>query len=134
MLVLLVATLLVAQDKPDDPAKTVKELQKERIATLEKVVAISTKLAQTGRVEIGEALEARMGLLKAEVELAEKESDRITIYQNALAELTALLKLAQTQFEAGRATELAIHKVKARFLEVKILLEKARIREAKEGK
>jgi hypothetical protein len=122
------------KDKAEAPARKVKELQKERIATLKTVAEVSLKLAQAARLETGEALEARMALLKAEVDAAETEPERIALYTKALDSLKVFEALAKAQFQAGRATELAVHKMKARRLEIEIELEKAKARQAKEGK
>jgi len=125
-----------AQDKPsiEESTKKVKELQKERIAALKAAAEISQKLAQAFRLDISEAMENRMTLLKAELEAAETESDRIALYKKALEDLKACEQLAKDQFAAARATELPLHKVKARRLEIEIALEQAKIKQAKEKK
>jgi hypothetical protein len=123
-----------AKDKAEESAKKVKELQKQQIATLKEVVDQSFKLAKSSRIEIGDLLEARMSLLKAEIDAAEKETDRIALYKKALEPLKEYEALAKAQFEASRATDLNIHKAKAKQLEVEILLEQAIIKEAKESK
>jgi outer membrane protein TolC len=122
------------KDKAEGSTKKVKELQKERIATLKMVVEISEKLAKSARIEIGDLLEAKMSLLKAELDAAEKESDRIALYKTAIDSLKEYEALAKAQFEAGRATELYVHRAKATRLEVEIALEKAKDKEAKRGK
>jgi len=60
----------VPKERTEQSAKKVKELQKERIATLKEVVDLSFRLAKGARVEIGDLLEARMSLLKAELDAA----------------------------------------------------------------
>jgi DNA uptake protein ComE-like DNA-binding protein len=122
------------KDAAEASAKKIKELQKERIATLKTVAEISLKLAQAARLETWEALEAQMALLKAEVDAAETDSEKVALYTKALDSLKTLEALGKAQFQAGRATELAVHKVKARRLEVEIDLERAKARQAKAGK
>jgi hypothetical protein len=114
------------KERAEDPVKKVHELQKERIATLQDVVTLGTKLAQNGRLELGEVMEDRMTLLKAELEVAEKESDRITLYTKAIDSLKEYEKLAKARVEAARGTELAVLKIKARRLELEIQLERAK--------
>ncbi|MBN9119998.1 MAG: hypothetical protein J0I06_12685 [Planctomycetes bacterium] len=122
------------KERTEESVKKVKELQKERIATLRKASEVSLKLAQAARLEVWDAVEDRMSLLNAELEVAEKGSDRITLYTKAVDDLKAYEELAKARFEAGRGTELAVHKAKAKRLGVEIQLERAKIREAKEGK
>ena len=138
MSALIVVTALMAAPIPKESpaaeasAKKVKELRKERIAVLKDVVEVSTKLAQNARIEIADALDDRMTLLQAELDAAEKESERIALYMKALDSLKVYAELAKARFEAGRGTELAVLKVKAKRLEIEIQLEQAKIREVKE--
>jgi outer membrane protein TolC len=139
----LSATLVMtpAQDKVnpskeqiEESVKKVKELQKERIDTLKELTEQITKLAQSGRVEFGEVLEARMLLLKAELDAAEKESDRIALYQKTIDTLKEYEERANAQVKAGRGTAAVGLKIKARRLEVEIQLEQAKVKHAKENK
>lgn len=146
ILAVMAATPLVASAGPQDKANSspkeqiaestrkVKELQKERIAALKAAADTSLKLAQRARLEISEATEDGMALLKAELEVAEKESDRIALYKQALDLLKGYEEIAKARQAAARGTELAVLKVKARRLEVEILLEQAKIKEAKGSK
>ncbi|MBN9523366.1 hypothetical protein J0H58_33445 [bacterium] len=132
------AVLLAGQANPQDPApasstgrapepgQTVKELQKERIATLRRVADAATRMAQNGRLEVWEAVEDRMTLLRAEAEAAEKEADRVPLYTKALDSLAGFEALAKARFEAGRGSELSVLKVRAKRLEVEISLERAK--------
>jgi hypothetical protein len=116
----------------DESVKKIKELQKERIATLKDLVEGTGKLFQSARVEYQEPLAAIMSLLQAELEATEKESDRIAIYKQTIDLLTTYEKVAKAQYENGRATKMAGFAIKAKRLEVEILLEKAKA--VKEGK
>ncbi len=139
---LAAAVLLTAAGAPEKPskaeieasAKKVKELQKERIAALQAAADVSKRLAQAARIEIWEALDDRMALLKAELGAAETESERISLYKNAVDSLKGYEALAKAQAEAGRATQLSVFRIKARRLEVEIQLEQAKLKVAKEGK
>ena len=84
-----------------DSAKKVKELQKERIATLKKAAEVSLALAQSGRLEVWEAVEDRVALLKAELEVAETEADRVTLYKKILEDLKVYEAVAKARFEAA---------------------------------
>jgi hypothetical protein len=136
--VALLTTFARTQDKPDAPkdkadasARKIKELQKERIAALKEVAEQSLKLAQASRLDTREAVDARMALLKAELEVAEKESDRVALYKGALDSLKACEEMAKSRYESGRATSLDLHKARAAYLEVEIELERLKARDAK---
>jgi outer membrane protein TolC len=125
---------LPLKEPAEESAKKIKELQKERIATLKELVDVLTKLAQNGRVEIGEALEARLLLLNAELGAAEKGADCIALYKKAIDALKEYEELADARVKAGRGTVATGLNIKARRLEVEIQLEKAKAKEAKENK
>jgi hypothetical protein len=135
-LILAAILMTAAQEKPskeqiEASAKKIKELRKERITTLKEAVDVSSKLAQSGRLEVWEAMEDRMALLKAELEAAEKESDRIALYKQAVASLKDYEAVARARFNAGRGTELPLFRIKAKRLEVEIQLEQATVKESK---
>lgn len=122
------------RDQIDESAKKVKELRKERIAILKELVDQATRAFQSARASYEEVLEAQMLLLQAELDAAEKESERIAIYQMAIDALKQSEKLAAARVQAGRGTQAAVLRIKARRLEVEIQLEQAKIKEAKEKK
>lgn len=117
-----------------DSVKKVKEIQKERIATLKKAAEVSLALAQRDRLEVWEAVEDRVALLKAELEVAETEADLVTLYKKTLDDLKVYEAVAKARLEAARGSELALHKVKAKRLETEIALEQAKMKQAKDGK
>jgi hypothetical protein len=136
IVVATLATAAGAQDVPprqelDASSKRVKELQQERIATLKTVVEMGMKLTTVGHFEIRDVSEARMTLLKAELDAAEKESDRIALYKEALDSLKQYEALAKAAKEAAKATELDKLAIKSRRLEVEIWLEQAKTKTAK---
>lgn len=124
-----------AAGRAEESAKKVKELQKERIATLEELVNIATAQYQQGRVSSYEAVvEATMQLLKARLDAAEKEADRVALYQQSVDLLKQVEKVASARMAAGRGTNIEVLGIKARRLEVEIQLERAKAKEAKGGK
>src|SRR5262245_41173410 len=140
MSVLIAAVMLLTaagpQEKPsreavESSAKKVKDLQKERIETLKAASEVSAKLATAGRLEIRAASNARIALLKAELDAAEKESDRAALYKEALDSLSQFEAQAKAAKEAGRATDLDRLAIKACRLEVEIWQEQAKIKAAK---
>lgn len=100
------------------------ELRKERITTLNEVFAASLTLAKKGRGEFGDALDARATLFRAELEIAEKEADRVALYKTALESLKELEQLAAARTAAAQGTELDVLKAKAKRLEIEIALAK----------
>jgi hypothetical protein len=122
------------KERVEESARKVRELRKERIAILKELVDTSLKLALAARVEVWEAMEDRMTLLKAELEAAEKESDRITLYTKAIDSLKQYEQVARARLESGRGTATAVLRIKATRLEVEIQSEQAKAREAKGGK
>jgi len=114
------------KERAEESAKKVKELQKERIAALKEVVQLAGHLYQSGRAEYAEVLDARLLLLEAELDAAEKESDRVALYEKAIAALKEYEKWATARVEGGRGTQAAVLKIKARRLEVEIALERAK--------
>jgi hypothetical protein len=123
----------LVKEQKEEPAKTVKELQKERIATLKEMAEqISEQFKNPRfRVSFDELLEARLLLLKAELDAAEKESDRINLYKNAIAVLKEYEEWADTRVKLARGTVASVLKIKARRLEAEIDLARAKAKEAK---
>jgi hypothetical protein len=116
-----------------ESAKKVKELQKERIATLKELVDQTAELFRIARASYQEVLEAQMLLLKAELDGAEKESERITLYKRTVDALKQSEAVAIAQVQSGRGNHAAVLRIKARRLEVEILLEQAKMKQAREA-
>ena len=117
-----------SKDEIEASARKVKGLQGERIDVLKSAADISMRLAQTARIEVSDASEDRMALLGAELDAAATEAERISLYRKTADSLKGLEALAKAQFEAAHATELNLHRIKARRLEVEIQLERAKIK------
>jgi RND family efflux transporter MFP subunit len=135
ILTMAAATLLmapvVAQDQKSN--RRVKELQKERIVVLKELVEGATKLYQNARVDYFEVIDARTSLFKAELEAAEKQTDRIAVCKAMVDEWKDLEKVAEARVMAGRGTKVAVFKFKAMRLEAEILLEQAQAQKAAAG-
>jgi len=122
------------KDQTDESAKKVKELQKERIATLKQLVDQLTTQYRNNRVSFEEVLEATLLVLKAELDAAEKEADRITVYKNTVDVLKQYEETAKARFESARGSAHSVLKVRARRLGAEIDLERAKAKKAKEAK
>jgi RNA polymerase sigma factor (sigma-70 family) len=108
---------------PSAPAG-VRGLQTERIKTLNEAAESSMALAKNGRGEVGDALEARVILLRAELEIVEQEADRVALYEKALESMKQLERLAVARKAAARGTELDVLRARAKRLEIEIALAK----------
>ena len=115
------------------PADKIKELQKERIATLRECADMAAELYSKGRLEFIDAIEARLLLLKAEVEVAEKEAERITLLEGTIDDLNKLVEFAWKQKEHfGLKRQLL--QIKTARLEVEVELERAKANQAQAAK
>jgi septal ring factor EnvC (AmiA/AmiB activator) len=140
-LIVVAATLCLSSASPQEQAsqtkkeieastKKIAEIRAERIAVLKQVVDASFRLAKSSRVEISDTLEARTNLLQAELDVAEKPSDRVALYKQAWESLKEYEELAIVIKANARGTELSVLKIKARRLEIEMFLEQAKIVEA----
>jgi hypothetical protein len=146
ILAVMVATLPVApassQDKANPPPKDqaeesankIKELQKERIVTLKQLADQTTKRFQSGAVSFEEVWEARLLVLKAELDAAERQSDRVPVYKKIVDMMKEYEVVAIRHVQNAQAPGSSVLKVKARRLEAEIDLERAKAKEAKQAK
>ena len=125
---------LPRKEQIDESSRKVTELQKERIATLKEAVDQLTVLFRNGKVEFDEVIDTQLQSLEAELEVAEKDSDRITLYKNMVGVLKQYEALADERVKSGRGTQAAALKIKVRRLEAEIRLEQAKAKEARESK
>lgn len=121
-------------NEADGPARKISELQHERIETMKELVALSNNLAKSYRVELGDALEARMTLLRAELDVAENGLDRITLCKDALDSMKYYEEIEKAFKEAGRGPRVNEFKVKAMRLEIEIMLEQEQMKTARDRK
>jgi hypothetical protein len=145
ILTVLAAALLLAPASPQDnvnpsrkerkeeSAKKVKELQKERIATLEEMKNLISVLSKVRLAPHEEVFETRLLLLKAELDAAEKESDRITLYKNTVEVLKEYEQWTADMVKQARGTAYPVLKIKTRRLEVEIDLEREKAKEEKKA-
>lgn len=109
--------------------KLVKELQADRITILREVADMSLKLARLSLLAPEVAAEDQLVLLKARLEVAETNPDRIALYKQTLDRLMEFEELAKAQKMAARGNELAVLRIKSRRLEVESRLEQLRVKE-----
>ena len=146
ILAVMAATLLMApaspqdkvnpprKDRTEESAKKIKEFQRERIATLRQLVDENSRLRDRRQASFEEVAEARLLLLNAELDAAEKESSRITLYKSIVDVLKEGEKFAEDAVKTGGGTPVRIFKVRAMRLEAEINLERAKAKEAQGAK
>lgn len=133
MVTVMAAALVIGPASPQEAGK-IKELQKERIATLREMGEIINRLYKSGNASLEEIYDAKLLLLKAELDTAGKQPDRIALYKNFVDASKKLEKLAEASVEAGRGTVASVLKFRARRLEAEIHLEQAKLKEARDSK
>jgi hypothetical protein len=140
LIVMLTVTALVvsaanSQEAPKDQqeasARKIRELQKERIAALEGMTDGATRLAKRGSHSIEEACDAWTLLVRAQVDAAEVDLDRIKFYERYVEAMQEFEEMARARKEAARGTEVAVLKAKACRLEAEIALEQLKAKGAK---
>ncbi|MBS0201399.1 MAG: efflux RND transporter periplasmic adaptor subunit [Planctomycetes bacterium] len=107
-------------------ANKIRDLQQERIATLKTMAEMESLLVKSGKASPESALEARVLVCEAELDAAEKESDRIPFLKNLVEVLKEYEEVARARKNSARGTEVDVLKVKARRLEAEIRLERTR--------
>jgi hypothetical protein len=123
-----------ARDGESTPSQTniqksndkIKQLQKERVATLKMAVDVETHLFQIGKSSQEAVLEAKVLVCEAELDAAEKKSDRITALKSLVDVLKEYEELAKVRTNIAEGTEVGVLKARARRLEGEIRLEQAR--------
>ena len=116
----------VRKDQIAEPAAKIKELQKERIATLKAVADLIADRYNFSAASIQEVYEARLQVVMAELDAAEKESDRITLHGTIVNMMKEYEQAADQLAKTAKAPGSFVLKVKARRLEAEINLERAK--------
>jgi hypothetical protein len=122
-------------DKKDSPNRLalqgkkdakLKELLKERLATLKEVVKLTTADYQTGKVSFERLQLASEALLHARLELCDSDKERITVLEEAVALAKESEKNATQRYKAGTASQSDALMATAARLEAEIALERAK--------
>ncbi|OWK45732.1 RNA polymerase sigma factor [Fimbriiglobus ruber] len=117
------------EDRKAEAARKIKDLQAERITTLRDLTETSLALYKNARASYEGALEARILLLKAELEVATDDAARMDLYKKCVDALTGYEEIAKAQHQGARGTIAAVLGIKARRLEVEIQIEQAKAKE-----
>lgn len=103
-----------------------KALEKERIATLTRLVDLVVARYRRGGVDFHEVAQARHELLNAKLDSAGSSEERIALLEEQLKWAKETLNVAEVRFDAGRVTEPDVCRAKAFCLDVKIKLMRER--------
>lgn len=106
----------------------IKTLLKDRVATLEEIVLMTTTEYQAARVTYDKVREAQEALNRARLDLCETAEARLAVLQEMLAQAKACEELAAVKFSAARAAAAERFWAKADRLEIEIAIERERAR------
>jgi hypothetical protein len=117
-----------AAKAPEKEADTLAALMQERLKLAQKELAVSQALFENARVDFDVVATAWKNVLKADLELRTKRADRIAVYERHIKVLEQTAKLAQVRYEAARATELGLLRLRYLLVDAKIELEREKSR------
>lgn len=100
----------------------IRELQKERLAHLERAAEEARQRYQNGVVDYLSVLQVERNGLEAAVDMAEQPTERIAALQARLKNQQATVTLTRSLLQGGRGTELHVSAAEAALLEVRIAL------------
>jgi len=123
------STALTCAAGQDAKASKLKELLKERHATLQEV-ASQTKAAarRDPNVSLAQVNEADRAVYQAELELCDTDKERVAVLERMLAAAREWEKFSEEMVKSGLAAPREILKAKAARLEVEIAWERAKVK------
>jgi outer membrane protein TolC len=104
----------------------VKELLKERLATLKTLADLTVNDYKAGRVSFDRVHQAMRAVLDAELELCESAKERVTILEQAVKLAKEFETVAEAQFRIGKVTQSDVLLAKVNRLDTEIALERAK--------
>jgi outer membrane protein TolC len=122
---------VVAADAKDSK---VKELLKERLATLRKLVHAVTADYVKGQVSFDRVQQATRALLDAELEQCESDKERIKVLEKIVTLAKESEKSAEQRYKTGNAAQSDVLMATAARLEAEIALERAKGKPAAQSK
>ena len=113
-----------------DPSETknarVKQLLKQRLATLHELVKVATAEYRAGRTSFDRVQQATRALLDAELEQCESDKARIDMLEKIVALMTESEKNAVQRYQTGAASQSDALMATAARLEAEIALERVK--------
>jgi outer membrane protein TolC len=104
----------------------VKELLKERLATVAEIDRLVQAAYRAREASLDQVHQTKAALLAAQLDLAETKDDRIKVHQEMVTHAEEWTKIVAQMAKANEATATDVLKAKARLLEARIALERAK--------
>ncbi|MBI3821310.1 MAG: hypothetical protein HY289_01375 [Planctomycetes bacterium] len=115
-----------AVSKTAQAKSKLKELLKERLATLRELVKVSTAGYEAGKVPFERVHHAMMEMLRAELESSDSDKDRIAVLEKIVAQAKGNEQSALQRYKAGAVTQSDALMAAAARLEAEIALERVK--------
>lgn len=123
----LAAGFLLAADAPQENAtKKMKELHKERISTLKEITDLYKAQIANGFVTREDIMQAKLLLLKAELDASNTDHERIIIQQTIVEMMTEFEEMTSQVVMHSHVDRTVYLKAKAERLKAEIDLERAK--------
>ena len=110
-----------------EPSDTVKNLLKERLATVTEIDKLVQTAYRSAEVGLDQVHQAKAALLAAQLDLAETKDERIKIHEEMVQQAEEWTKSVVEIAKASQATTIDVLKAKAHLLEAQIALERAKV-------
>jgi WD40 repeat protein len=101
---------------------------RQRLATLRESAARVEALYKQGAASVGVVLQARLDVLKAELDLCESPGERIAVYEKMLAHRREIEKRMEALYKSGAAAEDVLLQARAERQDAEIALQRERAR------
>jgi RNA polymerase sigma factor (sigma-70 family) len=105
----------------------VRTLLKERLDLLKKIAAALEKVYErSGTVKLEELAQAKIAVLKAELELCQSARERVAIHEKMVALTEDLVRFAESRYQSGQLPVWELLQARVNRLDAQIELERAR--------
>ena len=117
-------------NQPNQPSKKVRALQEERLATLKEIAAEWEKVFRAGRALYEDVLQARLMVLRAQLELCDSDRERVAVHEKIVALAKETEEMQTLRYQAARLSHSDLLMAKANRLEAEVALERAKAKAA----
>lgn len=115
---------------PKDNGARLKALLAERLAVAREMSDQTTKAYKAGAISFARVHEATLVVLTAELDLCERDKDRVLVLEKFVAAMKQVEDQVAEQHKAGATAAGTLFKAKLARLEAEIALERAKVRAA----
>lgn len=119
----LFALANLASAQPIGPPKTIQDIVKERLDTLQKIYDLTVKAEKAGKAQVGAVHAAKLALLHAQLELAKSKEEYQKLQQDVLKEAESWEKTVQGLVKDGKATDIDVLQAHLDVLEARLSVE-----------